>query len=302
MIMDAIGNQTVTLHPPLSWFAEFLEYPKDASLARWEMARQRIGEFYPGAGDALGRFLEIASKMELGELESLYLRTFEIAAPCIPYISIHLFGEESFERGAFMAKLLDRYGQLEFQAGEELPDHLSVMLRFADRVEGEELRELLQYCLLRPVQIMMERLEASNPYVQVLASLLEVLSGKAWTLWDIDMHSAFRKGNRRLSLIDVLPLIGRGDYQLEPLALSIPLAVGWFERGGYAYDLWMETLFCSEKAQRGFYQRVMMAAGIEGHWLSASESSRRSLVLRKPGVLGRQEFRTKLYKTYETNC
>jgi hypothetical protein len=132
--------------------------------------------------------------------------------------------------------------------------------------------------------------------------LLEVLSGKAWTLWDIDMHSAFRKGNRRLSLIDVLPLIGRGDYQLEPLALSIPLAVGWFERGGYAYDLWMETLLCSEKAQRSFYQRVLMAAGIEGHWLSASESSRRSLVLRKPGVLGRQEFLTKLYKTYETNC
>lgn len=178
MKMNAIGNQTVTPHPPLSWFAEFLEYPKDASVVRWEAARQRLGEFFPGAGDILGRFLEAASKMELGELESLYLCTFEIAAPCIPYISIHLFGEESFERGAFMAKLLDRYGQLEFHAGEELPDHLSVMLRFADRVEGEELRELLQYCLLRPVQIMMERLEASNPYVQVLASLLEILRGR----------------------------------------------------------------------------------------------------------------------------
>ena len=126
----------------------------------------------------LGRFLGTASQMELGELESLYLRTFEIAAPCIPYISIHLFGEESFERGAFMAKLLDRYGQLEFVAGDELPDHLSVMLRFADRVEGEELYELLHYCLLRPVQIMMERLEASNPYVQVLGALLEVLRGR----------------------------------------------------------------------------------------------------------------------------
>lgn len=125
--------------------------------------------------------------------------------------------------------------------------------------------------------------------------LLEVLSGKAWVLWDIDMHSAFRKGGRRLSLIDVLPLIGRGDYELEPLALSVPLAVGWFERGGYAYDLWMETLFCSEKAQRSFYKRVLMAACIEGHWLAGSEASRRSLALRKPGVLGRQEFLTKFY-------
>ena len=131
--------------------------------------------------------------------------------------------------------------------------------------------------------------------------LLEVLNGKAWTLWDIDMHTAFRKGSRRLSLVEVLPLIKGVDYDLEPLALSVPLAVGWFERGGYAYDLWMEPLFCSEKAQRAFYQRVLMAAGIEGHWLAVSEASRRSLALRKPGVIGRQEFLTKLYKTYETN-
>lgn len=110
--------------------------------------------------------------------EELFTATFDVTPACVPYVSIHLFGEENFKRGEFMAALHARYAQVRFDTRGELPDHLAVLLRFAAQTDAAEQRELAAYCLLGPMRRMLEALAADNAYRPVLeaacASLLRL--------------------------------------------------------------------------------------------------------------------------------
>lgn len=112
-----------------------------------------------------------------GELEEIYTHTFCLTPHCIPYVSTHLFGEESFQRTEFMCRLKEVYQQRNFSAGKELPDHIAVILRFAPRFTEEEWKEMVCYCLKKAVHSMLEKLRAADniyrhPF-EVLQYLLE---------------------------------------------------------------------------------------------------------------------------------
>lgn len=106
------------------------------------------------------------------EQQELYTATFDVTPVCVPYVSIHLFGEENFKRGEFMAALHARYAQAGFNMRGELADHITVLLRFAAQVDEEERRELAQFCLLGPVRKMIASLTADNPYRAVLEAVV----------------------------------------------------------------------------------------------------------------------------------
>jgi len=109
------------------------------------------------------------------EREELFTSVFDVSPACVPYVSVHLLGEENFKRGAFMAALHRRYQETGFSTGGELPDHLAVLLRFAAETHEAERRELVQFCLLGPLDRMIEALAAENPYCGLLATVREVL-------------------------------------------------------------------------------------------------------------------------------
>ncbi|MBI5387238.1 MAG: molecular chaperone TorD family protein [Verrucomicrobia bacterium] len=109
------------------------------------------------------------------EREELYTATFDVTPACVAYVSIHLFGEENFKRGEFMARLHERYSQAGFTTGGELPDHLSVLLRFAAETGEAECRELAEFCLLGPLGKMIAALTEGNPYRALLEAVREVL-------------------------------------------------------------------------------------------------------------------------------
>jgi nitrate reductase delta subunit len=113
--------------------------------------------------------------MSPDEREELYTATFDLCPACVPYVSIHLFGEENYRRGRFMAALLERYAQEGFATGGELPDHLAVLLRFAAQTHAAEQRELTQFCLLGPLRRMQESLAEEHPYRALLELVEEVL-------------------------------------------------------------------------------------------------------------------------------
>jgi len=104
------------------------------------------------------------------------LRAFDITPLAVPYLSIHLFGEENYRRGEFMARLLEAYGKAGLDCGGELPDHLSILLQFAAKLEGEERRELLEFCLTEPLQKMEAPLKrAGHPYEFLLQAIRDVV-------------------------------------------------------------------------------------------------------------------------------
>jgi nitrate reductase delta subunit len=130
---------------------------------------------YP-TGQDYAAFAPAVAALSQDEREELYTATFDVTPACVPYVSIHLFGEENFKRGEFMAALSARYAAAGFETRGELPDHLSVLLRFLAQTGEAERRELVQFCLLGPLGKMIAALSDENPYRALLEAVREVLT------------------------------------------------------------------------------------------------------------------------------
>jgi nitrate reductase molybdenum cofactor assembly chaperone NarJ/NarW len=166
----------------LELLARLLEYPAADFESRLAQARERLSQWIidpihdiATPAVSLEQFANAILAMAGERREELYTATFELSPACVPYVSIHLFGEENFKRGELMAALHARYATTGFQPGQELPDHLAVLLRFAAGIEETERRELLEYCLLQPLERMTGALSIDNPYRDLLETVRHVL-------------------------------------------------------------------------------------------------------------------------------
>ncbi|MCG3151350.1 MAG: hypothetical protein GEEBNDBF_00621 [bacterium] len=125
----------------------------------------------------LAAFGQAMAGRQSHEWEEEYTRAFDLSPIAVPYVSIHLYGEESYKRGLLMAWLNDLYAAHGFTPeAEELPDHFRSILRFLLTVPEADARELAAFCLCGPVQWMKEKLEAANsPYQHLLSALQQVI-------------------------------------------------------------------------------------------------------------------------------
>ncbi len=140
-------------------FAELLEYP-GAGLAR--AARECEARVAPLDGEAvalLHRFRAFVEATPAGRLEEVYTRTFDLDAACHPYVGYHLFGE-SYARSAFLLGLKERYAAHGFSADTELPDHLTVLLRFLAASDDAGLAAELVHEALLPA---LDRMTGGGP-------------------------------------------------------------------------------------------------------------------------------------------
>ena len=162
-------NQVPPLDVALTLLGRLLEYPGPGFT---ELLDQAVA--VAGGADLEGfRFIQMA--LTLDQREELYTGTFDVNPCCVPYLSIHLFGEENFKRGEFMAALNREYVARGFDAGSELPDHLGTVLRHAATLEDPERRELVVFCILGPLDRLLGALPEDHPYGRVLAAAGRVL-------------------------------------------------------------------------------------------------------------------------------
>lgn len=157
----------------LSAFADLLSYPSSDPAP----AARRCRDLVSGRGSAaaIGEFLSRAEKARPFEMEEIYSSTFDLDPACAPYLGHHLAGETP-KRGVFMARLADAYRQDGFEGGTrtgELPDHVSVVLRYLSAVpSGASRQALLEDALVPALDKMLEALPApENVYRSVLAAL-----------------------------------------------------------------------------------------------------------------------------------
>ena len=126
----------------------------------------------PRAARQLDRFLDRARSLGPERLQEVHGRTFELSPSCVPYLSVHLFGDGSFRRARLMAGLAESYHRAGFDRGGELPDHLGLVLRFAPHMDGDEWRELVRFCLVPALPSIAAGLEGTdNPYRHVLEAV-----------------------------------------------------------------------------------------------------------------------------------
>ena len=162
-------------------FADLLEYPTLSTSLNAGHCYQRLQQSQPDAAPFLESFYHTTEQRSLEQMQEIYTITFDMQPVCYPYVGYQLFGE-SYKRGAFMAQLNERYRVAGYSSGKELPDHISVVLRFLAldpaRREDNFGRALLSEGLVPALKKMAEALgrQVENPYAGIVSALLLVIT------------------------------------------------------------------------------------------------------------------------------
>lgn len=158
---------------------ELLAYPDQQFRSRSAQARAHLEKRSRELTVRFDRFHQPLAALQMAQLEELYSRTFDLNCLCVPYVSVHLFGEENLKRSRLMVALSERYSEWNFDPGTELPDHLSLVLRATPHFAPEEWQDFLTYCLVPAVGKMSESLsDTDNPFRHLLEILFEMLQGE----------------------------------------------------------------------------------------------------------------------------
>ena len=153
--------------------ASLVSYPDAGLFGALDGCIQALAPEVPEAATLLEEFRDAAQVIGHGALEEAYIQTFEMQAEAALYIGHQLFGEE-WRRGAFMACLKERYQECGFSSGAELPDHVSVILRFlAVEQPGPEKEELIGDCIVPALHKVLRAMEVKKtPYLGVVQAVL----------------------------------------------------------------------------------------------------------------------------------
>ena len=147
---------------PSTGLAALLEYPTAAFLTTLKDC------LASGASDSdVARFAHGVEGLSLERLQELYVDTFDLDPSCTLDLGWHLYGD-TYERGAFLARLRADLRDAGIAESQELPDHLPAIIALLDRLEPARAAELR--ALVRPA---LERLHAAldargNPYAYLL--------------------------------------------------------------------------------------------------------------------------------------
>jgi nitrate reductase delta subunit len=154
-------------------FANLLEYPTSHNLDHADECLKLLEDYSPGAAEEFSCFYKWVKKKGQSHVEEIYTSTFDLQGVCCLYVGHYLFGD-NHQRSLFMATLNKEYAQKGFSCSYELPDHVSVILRFLARGDRDEFSQvLMEEGLLPSVLKMVETFNAdgAHPYMYLLKSL-----------------------------------------------------------------------------------------------------------------------------------
>ena len=157
-------------------FATMLSYPVENVVAEARTCSEGLKQISPEASVALESFIGFLETNDISRIEEAFTGTFDLQSLCHPYVGYQLCGE-SQQRTMFMIKLRELYQQYGFISGNELPDHLTEIVRFVGSIDDQDCRqEIIQDGLLPALAKITQGIESdSHPYVCVLNALQNFL-------------------------------------------------------------------------------------------------------------------------------
>lgn len=154
-----------------------LEYPDEDTQGHLDRAIQEIEAVSLEAATYLKDFCAQVGSLDLPAQQEQYVKTFDVMPQCSLYLSIHLFGEESFKRAELMTGLKSVYEKHGSFGMTELPDHLGIVLKLNSLFENTEWDELVSMGLLKALPKMIAELEkCKNVYVLILKAVRLILT------------------------------------------------------------------------------------------------------------------------------
>ncbi len=161
-------------------FAGIFDYPDPRMMGYVNACIPLAASLHSDAAVLLKSFKTGCEQAGRDAMEEIYTGTFDMKADSSPYVGYHLFGDD-WRRSAFLAQLQERYHASGFSAGKELPDHLSVMLRYLTAAgDTPETEELADTCLVPALRKMAGSIDHNaNPYGFALEALLLCFDARA---------------------------------------------------------------------------------------------------------------------------
>ena len=158
-------------------FSTLLSYPEPSVVAEAKACSTELKDCNAEAAALLSNFTDFLAVNALPRIEEAFTGTFDLQAHCHPYVGYQLCGE-SQQRTLFMIKLQELYKQHHFVSGNELPDHLTELLRFIGSISDQTCRQEIIEDGLLPA---LEKITVGNecdghPYITLLQALQRFLS------------------------------------------------------------------------------------------------------------------------------
>jgi nitrate reductase delta subunit len=161
-------------------FATLLSYPIPSITSDATTCSADLKQVSPEAATSLEGFIGFLKANDISRIEEAFTGTFDLQSLCHPYVGYQLCGE-SQQRTMFMIKLKDIYQEYGFVSGNELPDHLTEVVRFIGSIDDQECRqEIIQDGLLPALEKITQGIESDgHPYVALLNALQSFLTDTA---------------------------------------------------------------------------------------------------------------------------
>ena len=141
--------------------ARMLDYPeeKESLLSAHGAVQGYLDAERPECSS--GPFAEFVAGSTLAEIQEEYVTTFDFSPVVAPYLGHHLFGDHQ-KKGEYLITLKQEYRQHgHTPPGNELPDHLPVILRFLAHLADQGKAGALKSFIDRKVLPGVEKLSGS---------------------------------------------------------------------------------------------------------------------------------------------
>jgi nitrate reductase delta subunit len=146
----------------LELFADILDYPVPDLDRKASECAALVRAVQPQAAALLESFRSFAQEVTVGKLQEVYSGFFDLNSICHPYVGYQLFGE-NYKRSIFLVELKKSYRASGFESSAaEIPDRLSIMLRFAAQSDSEDVDALLNKGLLPALERMTTKPETES--------------------------------------------------------------------------------------------------------------------------------------------
>jgi nitrate reductase delta subunit len=158
-------------------FSDLFSYPNDHVSEHAKQCLLSMKKVDSKAVAPLESFTSFVESNQSSRIEEAFTAAFDLQPVCHPYIGYQLCGE-SQQRTMFMLKLREIYRQFDFDPGNELPDHITEVLRFVGSINDCSCRdEIIRDGLLPALDKLTQGIEDDgNPYLGLLFSLQSFLA------------------------------------------------------------------------------------------------------------------------------
>lgn len=141
------------------------------------IVRSCIDRFAQEQRDVREKVVDYLSRiraLSLSAREELYIKTFDLNKAGTLDLGWHLFGED-YNRGLFLVKLRQHLQLLQIPETNELPDHVSQVLRVLGRMSHDEANQFAYACVIPALETIGEGIQEENPHDRLIQGLVQLL-------------------------------------------------------------------------------------------------------------------------------